>query len=196
MENLLMQFLWGYQLSMGDSFVRLFTEMTPIVIVLFILGILFCFVELFVPGFGVFGISGIILLIVAIVLRMIGGGDIFMFVYMFLISLIIIGIMFAIITHSAKKGFLSKTKIFDIGTSVPTGHTEGTKDFSSLMGAQGTALTFLHPVGRADFGGQVEDVIAEDEIIDAGEEIVVVRIEGQKIMVAKLKDKHKKGENK
>lgn len=194
MENLLMQFFWGYQLSMGDSFVRLFTEMTPIVIVLFILGILFCFVELFVPGFGVFGIAGIALLIVAIVMRMVAGGDIYMFVYMFIISIIIIGIMFAIVTRSAKKGFLSKTKIFDVGTSVPTGITEGTRDFTPLLGVHGTALTFLRPVGRADFGGQTEDVISLDEIIEAGEEIVVVKIEGQKIMVTK--SKNKKGENK
>lgn len=173
--------------GIGESFVKLFSEMSTLVIVLFVLGILLCVIELFSPGFGVFGISGIALIVIAIIIRMVNGGDLYMLAYMFLFSLLFLGGMFAIISRSVRKGALSKSKIFDVGTAVPTGLTEGTKDFSHLIGATGTATTFLRPIGRADFGGVPHDVIAREGFIEAGARIEVVGVEGQKIVVQELK---------
>ena len=57
-----------------SSFARLFSEMNPFVIAMFIIGIVFCVIELLIPGFGFFGISGIVLVCAAIVVRMVMGG--------------------------------------------------------------------------------------------------------------------------
>ena len=89
--------------GIGESFVKLFSEMSALVIVLFVLGILLCVIELFSPGFGVFGISGIALIVIAIIIRMVNGGDLYMLAYMFLFSLLFLGGIFAIISRSARK---------------------------------------------------------------------------------------------
>ena len=78
----------------GDSFVRLFTEMNSWTIVLFILGIIFCLIEMFVPGFGFFGISGIVMIVAGIIVRMVSGGDLYMLLYMILIALALFALAF------------------------------------------------------------------------------------------------------
>lgn len=170
-------------LSFASEFVTLFSEMTPLVIILFVLGIIFCVIELFTPGFGVFGISGIVFIVVAIVLRMIDGGTLSMLLYMLLISGAIVGILFGVVTHSIKKGKLGKTAIFSVKPSVPEGKTEGTQDFSSLVGNDGVAVTALHPVGRASFDGNTVDVVARDGFVEQGKTVTVVAVEGQRVTV-------------
>ncbi len=49
---------------------------------LFIVGVIFCAIEMCTPGVGFFGICGIILVVAGIVVRMVCGGDVYMlFVY-------------------------------------------------------------------------------------------------------------------
>lgn len=77
-----------------SSFARLFSEMNPFVIAMFIIGIVFCVIELLIPGFGFFGISGIVLVCAAIVVRMVMGGDALMLLYMLLLSAVLFGLLF------------------------------------------------------------------------------------------------------
>ena len=167
------------------SFARLFTEMTPIAIVLFVLGIIFSAIEMFVPGFGFFGISGVCMVVAGIVVRLVSGGDAMMFVYMVLISLVLFFIMFFVISHAITKGRLSKSKIFNIGTAVPEDKTEGTKDFSMYLNQEGTSTTALHPVGKAKFGNAVVDVVAQEGFVEEGVEIICVEVEGQRVVVVR-----------
>ncbi len=173
---------------MWQSFILLFSQMQPLVYILFILGIVLCVIELFIPGFGLFGITGIILTILGIIIRMINGGDVFMLLYMVVIASAIIGGMFLIISTSARKGALSRSKIFDVGTSVPTGKTEGTKDFSFLIGSVGVSKTLLRPIGEGKFCDQIFDVMAKNATIEAGKNIKVVYVEGQKILVEEVEE--------
>ncbi len=166
-----------------DSFVRLFTEMDAIVAVLFILGIIFSTIEIFVPGFGFFGITGVILFVAGIVIRMINGGDALMLLYMLLIAGVFFIVCFWILSKSATKGRLSKTGIFNIGTAVPEDKTEGTKDFSYLLGKTGKTVTVLRPVGRARFDRDIVDVIALEGFIAEGEIVEVIETEGQRVVV-------------
>ena len=167
----------------GDSFVRLFTEMNAWTIGLFVLGIIFCAIEMFVPGFGFFGISGIVMIVVGIIVRMICGGDLFMLLYMVLISLVLFILAFWVISRVITKGRLSKTALFHVDAAVPTGNTEGTKDFSHFVGKSGVALTPLRPVGRAEFDNETIDVIARDGFIAANSKVTVVEAEGSRVVV-------------
>lgn len=168
-----------------SSFARLFTEMTPIAIVLFVLGIIFCAIEMFVPGFGFFGITGCILVVAGIIVRSIDGGDAMMFLYMSVIALVMFFLMFFVISRAITKGRLGKTTIFNIGTAVSEGKTEGTKDFSEYLEQEGTAITMLRPVGKAKFGSEVLDVVARDGFIEDGATVVCVQVEGQRVVVIK-----------
>lgn len=71
------------------SFIELFTGMSAVVAILFILGIVMCVVEIFMPGFGVFGIGGIVCMALAILLRMLDGGNGWMLFYMLLLGVIV-----------------------------------------------------------------------------------------------------------
>ncbi|MCM1043248.1 MAG: hypothetical protein NC350_03445 [Corallococcus sp.] len=167
-----------------ESFVQLFTEMTPVVAALFILGIIFCVIEIFVPGFGVFGILGTVMIVAAIVIRMLTGGDAWMLLYMVLISLVVFILCFVVMSTAVRKGKLGKTALFDVGTAVPVGKTDGTKDYSDLVGKVAVTCNFLRPVGQAKFkDGSVVDVVAHAGFIEEGTKVKVVSVEGQKVTV-------------
>ena len=172
----------------ADSFVRLFTEMNSWTILLFVLGIIFCAIEMFVPGFGFFGISGVIMIVVGIIVRMICGGDLFMLLYMVLIALALFVLVFWVFSRIITKGRLSKTALFHVDPAVPTGNTEGTKDFSYLVGKNGVATTPLRPVGRAKFGSEIVDVIARDGFIDENAHLTVLETEGSRVVVIDIKE--------
>ena len=172
----------------ANSFVRLFTEMNAWTIVLFILGIIFCGIEMFIPGFGIFGISGTVMIGAGIVVRMIFGGDLFMLLYMILIALALFILTFWVFSRMITKGRLSKTALFHVDSAVPTGNTEGTKDFSYLVGKCGVATTPLRPVGRAQFEGQTIDVIARDGFVAENAKLTVTETEGSRVVVIEIKE--------
>lgn len=167
----------------GDSFVRLFTEMNGWTIVLFILGIIFCAIEACVPGFGFFGIAGCIMIVAGIVVRMIFGGDLYMLLYMILIALALFFVLFFVASMLIRKGRLGKTAIFNVGTAVPEDKTEGTRDFSDLVGKTGVVTSVLRPAGKAKFDDQVVDVVARDGYVEAGSNVTVLSVEGQRVVV-------------
>lgn len=166
-----------------NSFVRLFTEMNAWTIALFALGLIFCAIEMFVPGFGFFGISGIILIIAGIVVRMVCGGDALMLLYMVLIALALFAVMFCVVGVLITKSRLGKTALFHVDSAVPSGRTEGTADYSHLVGQTGTVQSALRPVGRVQFGNERVDAVARDGFIDSGAQVKVIAVEGQRIVV-------------
>lgn len=167
----------------GDSFVRLFTEMNGWTIVLFVLGIIFCAIEACVPGFGFFGIAGTVMIVAGIVVRMIFGGDLYMLLYMVLIALVLFGLFFFVASTLIRKSRLGKTAIFNVGTAVPEDITEGTRDYSSLVGKSGVVTSVLRPAGKVNIDGEIVDVVARDGYVEAGRTVVVLNVEGQRIVV-------------
>jgi membrane-bound serine protease (ClpP class) len=51
------------------------------------------------------------------------------------------------------------------------------------VGDAGTALTILRPAGKVRLGGRVVTAISEGDFIDRRRDVVVVRIEGDKVFV-------------
>lgn len=165
------------------SFARLFTEMNAATIILFVLGIIFCAVEMCIPGFGVFGILGSLMIVAGIVVRVICGGDLMMLLYMIIIALVLFFLMFFVFSKLITKSRLAKTPFFSVDPTVSEDKTEGTKDFSDLVGKSGTAQTMLRPVGKAVFDNEPVDVVARDGYIKQGAEITCVQVEGTRVVV-------------
>lgn len=172
----------------ADSFVRLFTEMNAWTIALFALGIIFCAIEMFLPGIGFFGISGIVMIIIGIIVRMVCGGDLYMLLYMVLIALVLFVLVFWLFSRLITKSRLSKTALFHVDSAVPTGNTEGTKDFAYLVGKSGVSVTPLRPVGRAQIEGEIVDVIARDGFIASNAKLTVLETEGSRVVVIEIKE--------
>ncbi len=51
------------------------------------------------------------------------------------------------------------------------------------VGAQGVARSILRPSGKAEFGGELYDVITEGQFVDPGTPVRVVAVEGARIVV-------------
>lgn len=171
-----------------SSFVRLFTEMNAWSAVLFILGIVFCAIEMFVPGFGFFGISGTVMIVAGIVVRLICGGDAMMLLYMVIFAIVLFFLMFFVISRAITKGKLGKTSVFNVGTAVPEDKTEGTQDFSVYLNKIGRTETILRPVGKVRFDNDVVDVVARDGYVEANATVECVQVEGQRVIVVEHKN--------
>ena len=99
--------------------------------------IIFLTVEIFIPGFGVFGITGIILLVFAIVFRTVMSGDILHLFYLLLIIVSVAGVSFLVAVRSARFGLLSKTPIIEKSTAIPKDYGSDKKNYGYLLNKKG-----------------------------------------------------------
>lgn len=168
----------------------LFSNMEWYVLVCFIVGIACLVVEAVQPGFGVFGISGLVLMILSIILRAVfhqAEDVVVMQIFQFiLIDVLIFGVLFLFVFIANKLGWLKKTPIFHVGTAVDEKFSDGTKDYNFLLNKTGKALTVLRPSGKIEIDGEIYDAESEGFLIENGEEIKVVRIDGGIIKVEKI----------
>ena len=145
-------------------------------LLLLVFGFALMVIEMYIPGFGIAGISGIVCLGAGIWIMAdtVGEG--------LLILLVVIGLLciaFSVTLRSAAKGRLANSKLVLHETA--TGNTEN--DLSYYLGHEGTALTALRPAGRGEFDGVKLGVEADGEYIEAGSAICVKAVEGSRIVV-------------
>ena len=62
-------------------------------------------------------------------------------------------------------------------------YRESLADYSHLIGQVGTAATNLMPSGKADFNGELVDVITEGLPIDRGTSVIVTKTRGNRVLV-------------
>ncbi len=166
---------------------------TIVEILMFVAGLILIATEIFViPGFGIAGISGILLVVASLFLSLIGGRPFldFEIISMAIIQLAvaIIG-AFILILMLAK--FLPKSTVFNklvlsTATSTDRGFVSN-PDYHSLVGKEGVALTTLRPAGTAEIDGQKVDVVADSEYIKNGTRIKVIKTEGMRVVVVPVK---------
>jgi len=158
-------------------------------ILLFIIGVILILVEIFViPGFGVFGVAGIILMIAGLFMGLVSD---FPLVEGDLLSLAIIQLAGSFVLSGFVMYFLSKTLpktnmwnrlILNKGIKARSGYTAN-KDFKKLIGLTGEALTDLRPAGTAIIDGKRYDVVTQGDYIVKDSKIEVMEEEGSKIVV-------------
>ena len=151
--------------------------------ILLIVGLGLIFIEIFVPGFGVAGITGIILLIIGIILT---AKTIFEALIMIIILLAVLGIAFFFVYRSATTGKLSKSLVLKDSMDKESGYSS-TDELKSMVGKEGTALSVLRPSGTADFDGIKLDVVTEGEYIPSGSKIKIIQVSGPRIVVREIK---------
>ena len=157
-------------------------DVNTLAIFCFAFGFILMVIEIFHPGFGVFGVFGGILLIAGIVLTaktLLDG------LIMFIVILALLGFMLAIAIQSASKGRLSKILILHSEQKKEAGYI-GTEDLDYFLNAEGEALTILRPSGTADFKGVKLDVVTEGGFISKGEKVKVMKVQGRRIVVRKI----------
>jgi len=164
-------------------------------ILLFILGVGLVLLEIFVlPGFGVAGISGIILILTGLVLSMTPN---FGFDFSFVPPTTIIK-KIAIVIGFASVGFFisiwlgmklvnANSRLGSIALKTELGKETGfiSQDLTmnELVGKIGRAVTFLRPAGKVEIEDEVYDAISEFGLIDKDAEIKVIRFENSQLVV-------------
>ena len=148
-----------------------------------VFGLILVVIEMFHPGFGVMGISGTVLLIVGVILTAKSITEAF---FMMSIILLILGVVLIFVFHSATKGKLSKKLILKEAQKKETGYI-GTEDLDYFLDKEGVAYTVLRPAGTADLDGVKMDVVTQGEYIDKGARIKIIKVQGRRIVVEKIK---------
>ena len=148
-------------------------------------GLIFCVIECFVPGFGFFGITGGCLIVFGIVFRMIMGGTWWHFLYMCAMVMLALGILFLIFVRSARFGVLSKTPLIENSTALPKDYASQ-NTYGFLLGQNGITITDCKPAGKVRIDDVEYQVITNGEYLEIGTLIEVVEIDGNSIVVKKI----------
>lgn len=146
---------------------------------LFVIGLLLLAAEMFVPGFGIIGGAGLIMVVIGIVLT---AETVLEAVVMVVILLLLVALAVFFVLRSAKKGKLSKKLVLWSSARRENGFTSNT-DNSAMVGKEGVAITILRPAGTGEFDGQRLDVVTEGAFLEQGSRILIIRTEGRRIIV-------------
>lgn len=167
------------------EFVQIFTEMSWIPALLLILGAVLILIEVFVPGFGFFGISGILSLIAGVVVRICHGLNLTQSIGLILIVIGFFVLCAVFMIFSAQYGFLGRTGLFERRTTISKDYNVATKQLKKLVGKSGKTVTKLSLAGKAKINGTIYDVVSINSYIEEGSNIKVVEIKDNTIMVRK-----------
>ena len=152
------------------------------ILICFLIGIGLMVLEAFMPGFGLPGISGIILEVVAVALTWMNHGPVAA-PGMTLIILSILAIAISMSLRSAANGKLSRSKLVLNDTESNEAGYRSTEDLEVFLGKEGVTTTVLRPTGMAEFDGVRLNVVSEGEFIQSGTQVQIVRVEGSRILV-------------
>ena len=146
---------------------------------LLLLGIILLLVEIFIPGFGVFGIAGLFSLAIAAFITITTMENGIMIVVSGLMILAAIG--YVAIEAAKKFGVYGKLILND--TLDTDGETK--ESLENLVGAHGIVKTPLKPHGKVDFDGNVTEAYCDGDFIPAGEKVEAYKVYANNLYVKK-----------
>ena len=138
--------------------------------------------EMFMPGFGVPGVSGIVLLLAGAVLVGIKHG-LLAAIGLIVIIVALIAIMLSVVLKSAADGRLSKSKLILHESESSREGFLSSGDMSVFLGREGETRTALRPSGIAEFDGVRLNVVSDGVFIAQGVRVKIVRVDGNRILV-------------
>jgi membrane-bound serine protease (ClpP class) len=171
-------------------------------ILVFVIGIILLLVEIFaIPGFGVFGISGIILAILGLALSM-SEGEVFNWdeeltfnfgPLMNSLLIVLLSVFLSITLSLIFSQQLVKTSLFSAIALNKTQRTDegylGVKTENiNMVGKTGTAYTILRPGGKVEIDGEIYDAKALTGFIEEGKPIKVVKYEMAQLYVIAVEE--------
>ncbi|MBN1252571.1 MAG: nodulation protein NfeD [Bacteroidales bacterium] len=169
-------------------------------ILIFFIGIVLLLIEIFViPGFGVAGVSGILLAITGLALSMSESvifevdGEFAINIEPFFRSLfvVLLSVFLSIGLSVALSQRIVKSKLFSAialnkTQQITDGYLSVTQSLGNLVGKQGITYTILRPAGKVEIDGQIFDAKSLTGYIDKDEKIEVVKFEVAQLYVKKI----------
>jgi len=166
-------------------------------ILMFIVGVVLLAIEVFaIPGFGVIGISGILLIIVSLAFSLVESdgfiveasnldklGKSFALV---LISMFL-GLVgsFWVAKKTLQSRFLGHLALNTEQVSTE-GYTSANLQFNNLIGTEGEAATILRPSGKIIINDEYYDATVEAGFVEKGQKVIVTKYESMQLFVRKI----------
>lgn len=153
------------------------------IILFFVVGTALLVIEVFMPGFGIAGISGLILEVVSIVLMYMNYGP-FAALGLTILVLALVGVVISITLRSATKGRLSKSPlVLNKAETASDGYIATQEDMDVFIGKEGVVITTLRPAGMAEIEGVRLNVVSDAEFIPKGTPVRVTDVDGPSVIV-------------
>ena len=151
------------------------------ILICILVGVVLLVVEAFMPGFGVPGISGSVLLLGGIVMTWIEYGA-QAGLGLTVIVLALLAIVISVSLRSAARGKLSKSNLV-LNDNEDARKQDENNDILLLVGEVGETKTVLRPVGVAEFACGRLNVMTEGEYIAQGKKVRIKRVDGATVFV-------------
>ena len=165
-------------------------------VILFFSGILFVLIEIFVlPGFGIFGLGGGVMIVASIVLASLTfvrpHSEQEMQELTSSVGSVALAMFGVLIAALMSRRYLPDAPLFrhlvlerlNPEERAELEDRETVIDYSHLVGKPGVAATHLRPAGKAEIDHQLIDVIAEAEPLDRGTPLEVVDAQASRVVV-------------
>lgn len=153
------------------------------VLLLFIIGLIFIILEFFVPG-GIIGSIGLIAVIGS--LFMAADNNTLIAVSLLIAVMVSLTVSILLVKVFNKNMKFFKKMVLRDATTTEEGYVSNVNRVE-LLGKIGTALTPLRPAGIAYIDDERVDVVTEGSFIDQDSDVVVVKVEGSRIVVRERK---------
>ena len=170
-------------------------QLVFLAVAFFAIGLVLLGIELFVlPGHGVPGVCGILLLLAGLVAasaehlpETVADWEVLLEITLRqIITMVVAGIIaIQVAKHLPEIPYVNRLALMPPEEN-PEVKLPGVEEAESLLGQIGTATSALRPAGIAQFGDRRADVSAELEMIEPGTRIQVIEVEGTRIVVRQV----------
>lgn len=152
-------------------------------VILFIVGVSFVALELIIPGMVV-GFIGLIAIVGSVLYS---GANFIWTAYAIVAAILaaIIGMVVLVKIFGKKMSVLSRMVLSD-ATDTESGYVSNVNR-TELLEKEATTVTALRPSGVAMLEGERLDVVSEGSFIDADKVVVIIKVEGSRIVVREKK---------
>ena len=167
-------------------------------LIAFTLGLLCIGIEIFVlPGFGIFGIGGVLLMLLGIVLM---SQTFVMPQNSFQYQMLNQGIWTALSAVlgmgtglAAMRFLLPHVPLFSGLVMEPVDESQITEaeklaDYSNLLGLAGVTTTPLRPAGKIKIDNQLVQVVSDGSVVKSGQTVRVIEVNGTRVVVEAVED--------
>ncbi len=167
-------------------------------LIAFTLGLLCIGIEIFVlPGFGIFGIGGVLLMLLGIVLM---SQTFVMPQNTFQYQMLNQGIWTALSAVlgmgtglAAMRFLLPHVPLFSGLVMEPVDESQITEaeklaDYSNLLGLAGVTTTPLRPAGKIKIDNQLVQVVSDGSVVKSGQTVRVIEVNGTRVVVEAVED--------
>ncbi|MGE7182857.1 NfeD family protein [Peribacillus sp. NPDC006672] len=151
---------------------------------MFIIGVILVLVEFFIPG-GIIGLLGFTAIVGSLFLA--SGDPVHMTISLLIAITVSILVFILLVKVFGKQMKFFRKMILTDATKTEQGYVSNPNRVD-LLGVEGKALTDLRPSGTALIKDERVDVVTEGSFISKGSSIMIVKVEGSRVVVREIPD--------